>query len=136
MRRFIDDDPQVLRTTTACTRVGALGKFLDPVWSLHGPAPPPKIQQAPHSACFDRAVTGHWSTRFVLSYDWYLKAPEERARIMAEHGRNGFAQYPDVRARPCRRFGLLDYGGCSRSRPTAWTPPRGRHARNYTEGAT
>ncbi len=46
---------------------------------------------------------------FVRSYDWYLKAPEERARIMAEHGRNGFAQYPDVKGSTLSAFGFSDY---------------------------
>jgi len=45
---------------------------------------------------------------FVRSYEWYLLPGEERAAMLAEHGRKG-ARYTDVVANTVSTFGLSDY---------------------------
>jgi len=45
---------------------------------------------------------------FVRSYEWYLLPDEERAAMLAEHGRKG-ARYTDVVANTVSTFGLSDY---------------------------
>jgi chlorite dismutase len=45
---------------------------------------------------------------FVRSYEWYLLAPEERGRMLAEHGRKG-AAFRGVIANTVASFALGDY---------------------------
>ncbi|WP_061782168.1 hydrogen peroxide-dependent heme synthase [Microbacterium hominis] len=45
---------------------------------------------------------------FVRSYEWYLLPDEERAGMLAEHGRKG-ARFTDVVANTVSTFGLSDY---------------------------
>jgi len=45
---------------------------------------------------------------FVRSYEWYLLAPEERGRMLAEHGRKG-AAFRGVTANTVASFSLGDY---------------------------
>lgn len=45
---------------------------------------------------------------FVRSYEWYLLPEEERAGMLAEHGRKG-ARFTDVVANTVSTFGLSDY---------------------------
>ncbi len=45
---------------------------------------------------------------FVRSYEWYLLPEQERAALLAEHGRKG-AQFTDVVANTVSSFGLSDY---------------------------
>lgn len=45
---------------------------------------------------------------FVRSYDWYLLPEEERAKLLAEHGRRG-AAFTDVLANTVASFALGDY---------------------------
>jgi chlorite dismutase len=45
---------------------------------------------------------------FVRSYDWYLLADDERAAMLAEHGRKG-AAFTDVVANTVSTFALSDY---------------------------
>ncbi|QOC25063.1 chlorite dismutase family protein [Microbacterium hominis] len=45
---------------------------------------------------------------FVRSYEWYLLPDEERAAMLAEHGRKG-ARFTDVVANTVSTFGLSDY---------------------------
>lgn len=71
---------------------------------------------------------------FVRSYDWYLKAPEERSRIMAEHGRNGFSQYPDVKGSTLSAFGFSDYEWVLAFEADSLDRLEGvMHAQRYTE---
>ena len=108
---WLDDDPEVLQDAYHRLRASALGKFLDPVWSCMGLHTPAEFNKRHIPACFGGVAPRDWAMvyPFVRSYDWYLKAPEERARIMAEHGRNGFAQYPDVKGSTLSAFGFSDY---------------------------
>ena len=108
---WLDDDPQVLQDAYHRLRASALGKFLDPVWSCMGLHTPAEFNKRHIPACFGGVAPRDWAMvyPFVRSYDWYLKAPEERSRIMAEHGRNGFSQYPDVKGSTLSAFGFSDY---------------------------
>jgi chlorite dismutase len=45
---------------------------------------------------------------FVRSYEWYLLPEEERAGMLAEHGRKG-ARFTEVVANTVSTFGLSDY---------------------------
>jgi chlorite dismutase len=45
---------------------------------------------------------------FVRSLEWYLLEPEERSRMLREHGMMG-RDYPDVRANTVSSFALGDY---------------------------
>ncbi len=45
---------------------------------------------------------------YVRTHEWYLLAPEERRRLLGEHGRMG-RSYPDVLANTVSSFGLGDY---------------------------
>ncbi len=45
---------------------------------------------------------------FVRAYDWYTMDPNERRRILAEHGMQA-RDYPDVRANTVPAFALGDY---------------------------
>ncbi|MBS7071825.1 MAG: chlorite dismutase family protein, partial [Actinomyces sp.] len=87
-------------------------------------------------ACFGGVAPRDWAMvyPFVRSYDWYLKAPEERARIMAEHGRNGFAQYPDVKGSTLSAFGFSDYEWVLAFEADSLDRLEGvMHAQRYTE---
>lgn len=91
-------------------RETTLGKASTPFWSnacLHRPAEFNKS----HLPSF---VMGEPPQKyisvypFVRSYDWYLLDPQERRRILAEHGMAA-RDYPDVRANTVPCFALGDY---------------------------
>ena len=133
---WLDDDPQVLQDAYHRLRASALGKFLDPVWSCMGLHTPAEFNKRHIPACFGGVAPRDWAMvyPFVRSYDWYLKAPEERSRIMAEHGRNGFAQYPDVKGSTLSAFGFSDYEWVlAFEADTLDRLEGGMHAQRYTE---
>ena len=133
---WLDDDPQVLQDVYHRLRASALGKFLDPVWSCMGLHTPAEFNKRHIPACFGGVAPRDWAMvyPFVRSYDWYLKAPEERSRIMAEHGRNGFAQYPDVKGSTLSAFGFSDYEWVLAFEADSLDRLEGvMHAQRYTE---
>ncbi len=133
---WLDDDPEVLQDAYHRLRASALGKFLDPVWSCMGLHTPAEFNKRHIPACFGGVAPRDWAMvyPFVRSYDWYLKAPEERARIMAEHGRNGFAQYPDVKGSTLSAFGFSDYEWVLAFEADSLDRLEGvMHAQRYTE---
>ena len=133
---WLDDDPEVLQDAYHRLRACALGKFLDPVWSCMGLHTPAEFNKRHIPACFGGVAPRDWAMvyPFVRSYDWYLKAPEERARIMAEHGRNGFAQYPDVKGSTLSAFGFSDYEWVLAFEADSLNRLEGvMHAQRYTE---
>ena len=104
-----------------------------PYLGLHTPA---EFNKRHIPACFGGVAPRDWAMvyPFVRSYDWYLKAPEERARIMAEHGRNGFAQYPDVKGSTLSAFGFSDYEWVLAFEADSLDRLEGvMHAQRYTE---
>ena len=133
---WLDDDPEVLQDAYHRLRACALGKFLDPVWSCMGLHPPAEFNKRHIPACFGGVAPRDWAMvyPFVRSYDWYLKAPDERARIMAEHGRNGFSQYPDVKGSTLSAFGFSDYEWVLAFEADSLDRLEGvMHAQRYTE---
>ena len=133
---WLDDDPEVLQDAYHRLRACALGKFLDPVWSCMGLHTPAEFNKRHIPACFGGVAPRDWAMvyPFVRSYDWYLKAPDERARIMAEHGRNGFSQYPDVKGSTLSAFGFSDYEWVLAFEADSLDRLEGvMHARRYTE---
>lgn len=133
---WLDDDPEVLQDAYHRLRACALGRFLDPVWSCMGLHTPAEFNKRHIPACFGGVAPRDWAMvyPFVRSYDWYLKAPDERARIMAEHGRNGFSQYPDVKGSTLSAFGFSDYEWVLAFEADSLDRLEGvMHAQRYTE---
>lgn len=108
---WIDDDPEKLQDANHRLRASALGRYLEPVWSCMGLHTPAEFNRMHIPACFGGVTPRDWLMvyPFVRSYDWYLLDPAERSRIMKEHGRNGFSQYPDVKGSTLSTMGLSDY---------------------------
>ncbi|MDO5065482.1 MAG: chlorite dismutase family protein [Actinomyces bowdenii] len=108
---WLDDDPEVLQDAYHRLRASALGRYLEPVWSCMGLHTPAEFNRRHIPACFGGVAPRDWLMvyPFVRSYEWYLLAPEERSRMMAQHGRNGFSKYPDVKGSTLAAFGLSDY---------------------------
>lgn len=108
---WLDDDPEVLQEAYHRLRSSAMGRHLEPVWSCMGLHTPAEFNRRHVPACFGGVVPRDWVMvyPFVRSYDWYLLPAEERARMMAEHGRHGFSAYPDVKGSTLAAFGMSDY---------------------------
>ena len=88
----------------------SLGARLRPVWSVMGQHTPAEFNKKHIPACLGGVAPRDWVTvyPFIRSYEWYLLPPEERSRIMAEHGRSG-ARFSDVKGSTLSAFGMSDY---------------------------
>ena len=108
---WLDDDPEVLQDAYHRLRGSALGRYLEPVWSCMGLHTPAEFNPRHVPACLAGVAPRDWVMvyPFVRSYEWYLLDPEERSRMMAQHGRHGFSKYPDVKGSTLSTFGLSDY---------------------------
>ena len=108
---WLDDDPEVLQNAYHRLRGSALGRYLEPVWSCMGQHTPAEFNPRHVPACLAGVAPRDWVMvyPFVRSYEWYLLDPEERSRMMAQHGRHGFSKYPDVKGSTLATFGLSDY---------------------------
>ena len=108
---WLADDPLALQKAYRGLLASPLGAYLIPVWSVMGQHTPAEFNTRHVPACFAGVAPRDWITvyPFVRSYDWYLMEPEERSAIMAEHGKNGFSQYPDVKGSTLSAFGMSDY---------------------------
>jgi chlorite dismutase len=81
-----------------------------PTWNAVGVHRDAEFNKA-HVPGFLRGIEPkQWLTvyPFVRSYEWYLLAPEERGRMLAEHGRKG-AAFRGVIANTVASFSLGDY---------------------------
>jgi len=101
------DDLQDLYARFRRTR---LGRCSEPVWSVMALHRPAEFNKS-HIPAFlaeeePRAYVSVYP--FVRSYQWYLLAPAERRRLLAEHGMMA-REYPDVRANTVACFSLNDY---------------------------
>jgi chlorite dismutase len=88
-----------------------LGAHLQPTWSnmaLHRPAEFNKSHLPEFLAEPDKEYRYVAVYPFVRSYDWYLLPPEDRSRMLAEHGRMG-APWPGVLTNTVAAFALGDY---------------------------
>ena len=91
-------------------RRARLFRALLPTWNAMGVHRDAEFNKS-HVPGFLRGVEPKaWLTvyPFVRSYDWYLLAPEERGRMLAEHGRKG-AAFRGVIANTVSSFALGDY---------------------------
>lgn len=91
-------------------RRARLLKSLLPTWNAMGVHRDAEFNRS-HVPGFLRGVEPKgWLTvyPFVRSYEWYLLEPEERGRMLAEHGRKG-AAFRGVIANTVASFALGDY---------------------------
>lgn len=91
-------------------RRSRLFRALLPTWNAMGVHRDAEFNKA-HVPGFLRGIEPkQWLTvyPFVRSYEWYLLAPEERGRMLAEHGRKG-AAFRGVIANTVASFSLGDY---------------------------
>jgi chlorite dismutase len=91
-------------------RRARLLRALLPTWNAMGVHRDAEFNKA-HVPGFLRGIEPKgWLTiyPFVRSYEWYLLAPEERGRMLAEHGRKG-AGFRGVIANTVASFALGDY---------------------------
>lgn len=91
-------------------RRSRLLRSLLPTWNAMGVHRDAEFNKS-HVPGFLRGVEPkQWLTiyPFVRSYEWYLLAPEERGRMLAEHGRKG-AAFRGVVANTVASFSLGDY---------------------------
>jgi chlorite dismutase len=91
-------------------RRARLLRALLPTWNAMGVHRDAEFNKA-HVPGFLRGIEPKgWLTiyPFVRSYEWYLLAPEERGRMLAEHGRKG-AAFRGVIANTVASFALGDY---------------------------
>ncbi|MGW4928983.1 hydrogen peroxide-dependent heme synthase [Agromyces sp. NPDC004153] len=91
-------------------RRARLFRALLPTWNAMGVHRDAEFNKA-HVPGFLRGLEPkQWLTvyPFVRSYEWYLLAPEERGRMLAEHGRKG-AAFTGVIANTVASFSLGDY---------------------------
>ena len=91
-------------------RRARLFRALLPTWNAMGVHRDAEFNKA-HVPGFLRGIEPRaWLTiyPFVRSYEWYLLPPEERGRMLAEHGRKG-AAFRGVIANTVSAFSLGDY---------------------------
>jgi chlorite dismutase len=91
-------------------RRSRLFRALLPTWNAMGVHRDAEFNKA-HVPGFLRGIEPKaWLTvyPFVRSYEWYLLPPEERGRMLAEHGRKG-AAFRGVIANTVASFALGDY---------------------------
>ena len=104
------DDAETLQWAHRELRRARLIRSLLPTWNAMGVHRDAEFNKA-HVPGFLRGVEAkNWMTvyPFVRSFEWYLLPPEERGRMLAEHGRKG-ASFRGVVANTVSSFALGDY---------------------------
>ncbi len=99
-----------LQEAYARFRRTALGRHLEPVWSVMGLHRPAEFNKS-HIPAFlaGEPPRGYLCVYpFVRSYDWYVLPEAERRDMLVEHGQLARG-YPDVRANTVASFALNDY---------------------------
>jgi chlorite dismutase len=88
----------------------ALGRRLEPVWSQLGVFRPMEFNRAHVPAFVEGIEAGRYVSvyPYVRSYDWYLLPAQERAAMLAEHGRLA-RDYPQVHGNTVASFALGDF---------------------------
>ncbi len=86
------------------------GEHLRPTWSAIGVHRPAEFNRAHVPAFLAGEAPGAYICLypFVRSYDWFLLPPQDRSRMLREHGLAA-RDYADVRANTVASFGLGDY---------------------------
>jgi chlorite dismutase len=103
-------DPDVLQSAYTAFRQTALGRDLEPVWSVVGLHRPAEFNKSHIPAFVRREDPKRYVCvyPFVRSLDWYLLPEDERRDMLAEHGKMA-REYPDVRSNTVACFALNDY---------------------------
>ena len=104
------ESPDDLQEAYARLRRTALGRALQPVWSVTGLHRPAEFNKS-HVPAFlaeEEARAYVCVYPFVRSYEWYLLPDDERRAMLSEHGKMARG-YPDVRANTVASFALTDY---------------------------
>jgi hydrogen peroxide-dependent heme synthase len=99
-----------LQDAYARFRRTALGRMLDPVWSVFALHRPAEFNKS-HVPAFlaEEEPRGYLCVYpFIRSYEWYLLPDAERRAMLAEHGQMA-REFPDVRANTVSAFALGDY---------------------------
>jgi peroxiredoxin len=102
--------PDDLQEAYGRFRRTAVGRALEPVWSVFGLHRPAEFNKS-HVPAFlaDEEPRGYLCVYpFVRSYEWYLLPATERRAMLAEHGAMA-RDFPDVRANTVSGFALGDY---------------------------
>ena len=91
-------------------RTTVLGQLLESTWIGTGLHRPAEFNRSHLPSFIMGEEAEAWITvyPFVRSYEWYLLDPQERRRILAEHGQEA-RDFPDVRANTVPAFALGDY---------------------------
>lgn len=102
--------PETLQWALRQLRRTLLLKSLLPTWNAMGVHRGAEFNRS-HSPAFLRGVEPRgWLAvyPFVRGYDWYLLPPEDRSRMLSEHGKRGSA-YRSVLSNTVSAFALGDY---------------------------
>ena len=101
---------QIQKALADFRRETTLGQLVELGWIGNGLHRPAEFNKAHLPAFIMGEEPQDWITvyPFVRSYDWYILPPEDRRRILAEHGRAA-ADHADVRANTVASFALGDY---------------------------
>ncbi|MCT1413561.1 hydrogen peroxide-dependent heme synthase [Corynebacterium sanguinis] len=101
---------QIQKALADFRRTTTLGQVLELGWIGNGLHRPAEFNRSHLPAFIMGEEPREWISvyPFVRSYDWYILEPEQRRRILAEHGRAA-ADYADVRANTVAAFTLGDY---------------------------
>ena len=91
-------------------RETALGQKVELSWIGNGLHRPAEFNKSHLPSFIMGEEPGDWISvyPFVRSYDWYVMDPQERRRILAEHGMAA-RDFADVRANTVEAFTLGDY---------------------------
>lgn len=104
------DQSETLQAAYHALRSTALGRALQPVWSVQALHRPAEFNRS-HVPAFmadEQALDYLCVYPFVRSFEWYLLPDEQRKELLAEHGLMARG-YPDVRANTVATFALSDY---------------------------
>lgn len=104
------DDPHKLQASYHALRGSALGRHLEPVWSVMAVHRPAEFNRAHVPAAFSGFAPRPWICvyPFVRSYEWYKLDEQHRSQMLREHGMAA-RDYPDVIANTMSGFALGDY---------------------------
>lgn len=104
------DDPAPLQTALRALRRTSLLAAYQNVWSAMGVHREAEFNKRHVPGYLRGEHARGWLCLypFVRSYEWYLLPDEERADMLAEHGRKG-ARFTEVVANTVSTFGLSDY---------------------------
>ncbi len=104
------DDPAALQKALRAIRRSTALATMECLWSAMGVHREAEFNKRHVPGFLSGEQPREWLCvyPFVRSYEWYLLPDDERAGMLAEHGRKG-AAFKDVVANTVSTFGLSDY---------------------------